>query len=64
MMTSLFEGDIHNPTDMLKEIQTERIVNQINSSSNVWKISDKMKKVYRGNNKSDGMCIETQSRII
>gem|GEM_PF-3901154 len=35
MMTSLFEGDIHNPTDMLKEIQTERIVNQINSSSNV-----------------------------
>lgn len=43
-MTSLFEGDIHNSADMLKEIQTERIVYQINSSSNTRKVSDKMKR--------------------
>lgn len=43
-MTSLFEGDIYNSADILKEIQTERIVYQINSSSNTRKVSDKMKR--------------------
>lgn len=43
-MTSAFEGDIYNSSDILKEIQTERMVYQINSSSNARKVSDKMKK--------------------
>lgn len=43
-MTSLFEGDTHNSADILKEIQTERIVYQIHSSSNARKVSDKMKR--------------------
>ena len=43
-MTSLFEGDIDNSADILKEIQTDRIVYQINSLSNARKVSDKMKR--------------------
>ena len=43
-MTSLFEDDIYNSADILKEIQTERMVYQINSSSNARKVSDKMKR--------------------
>ena len=44
IMTSLFEGDIYDSADILKEIQTERIVYQINSSLDTRKISDKMKR--------------------
>lgn len=43
-MTSVFEGDIYNSADILKEIQTERMVYQINSSSNARKVADKMKR--------------------
>ena len=42
-MTSLSEGGIYNSADALKEIQTERMVYQINSSLNARKASDKMK---------------------
>lgn len=43
-MVSLFEGDANDSSAILKEIQTERIVNQINLSSNAQKVSDKMKR--------------------
>jgi len=43
MMASLFEGDIYNSSDILKEIQAERMIYQINSSTNARKASEKMK---------------------
>jgi len=43
-MTSLLKEDAHNSADMLKEIQTERMVYQINSSLNAQKASNNMKR--------------------
>jgi|GEM_PF-3187279 len=42
-MSTLFE-DKYNSADILKEIQTERMVYQINSLSSAQKVSDKMKR--------------------
>ena len=44
IMTSILKEDAHNSADMLKEIQTERMVYQINSSLNAQKASNKMKR--------------------
>ena len=43
-MPEFFEGNKYDSADILKEIQTERMVYQINSSLNSLKASDKMKR--------------------